>query len=893
MKTASTSEPVLQKIDIVESFSNILQIKCVRNCRSRIINPSSVFHVKAICLTCNDKLQNFQWIISNSIKRAPVLTDSSRLVIEPHTLTSESTYVFQVSLQNGNGSASFKATALKAVGGNCKVHPSKGEEVFTKFKFTCNYYLHTLFQGETAILQTNSHTFTSKLNANEKISIKALDHVGHDQLISIEVDVKEPQSLNTAEEISEIFTSKNETLDLARMIKDSKSAAFVLINTVASRLSNINPVQATDIVSRILDLVIEHPMISFEDISPISNSLKNLLVPIQMNHTIGLKCGKILSKISNQLQIYDDDVSHPDFISCTKNVLSAVSEMIHPFETIPPVQIVDSLISNEYHVEDYKYYGELDFGIFEKLENLEEMTLAIVKIINALTSHAAKSFYPMESLNDANVNDIQFEVLPFDNETIRNNGNQLKINGRAAEVTMSKKLLSYFVNESSISCTFFTKNPMWWFPDETEINSDVVGVSIYDQDQNALGVTNLPQPIEILFQIKNITQVSHNGTLQSTTDMATYKIKCPINGLVFINFTHLVPDSSVKVYFKSQPLKSSEILDENHAMIVDGANLQPNGSSFSYTCSNCDVNSLVYMSIVPYGTGNDSSRRIEFSFQLNSVQCLHWVLNSWKPDGCLVDAELSTFHQIYCKCSHLSMFAVKHQKSEYCLVRSDNNVPRKSVLWILILLLVILFGILTLWAWRQDQLDKKSSKLVYLSDGHVGSSPYPYAVTVVTGTRFNAKTTSHVGIKIHGNDFVTQIIPLFHREGQLFERGSINTFTIATRKSLGRIRKITLCYHCYGSYPSWYCEAVIIRDLQRNEEWNFDVNRWFLKDTIASINAISEVEYYQKQRLFRLHWANLVHNTYSLFSICLSRSDRHMSRVEKVYVLFVSIVVGL
>ncbi len=177
-------------------------------------------------------------------------------------------------------------------------------------------------------------------------------------------------------------------------------------------------------------------------------------------------------------------------------------------------------------------------------------------------------------------------------------------------------------------------------------------------------------------------------------------------------------------------------------------------------------------------------------------------------------------------------------------------------------------------------------------------SPHPYAITIVTGSRKNANTTSHVAIKIHGDEYIPKIIPLFDRGVELFQRDSIDNFIVQTKRSVGKIQKITLCHDCNGPYSSWYCDSVTIRDIQRNEEWNFDVNRWFSRETgdetfTASVDAIAEKDYFKRKRLLRLHWTQLLRSSYSLFSICLRRYGRHLSRVEMVYVTFAAIIIGL
>lgn len=410
--------------------------------------------------------------------------------------------------------------------------------------------------------------------------------------------------------------------------------------------------------------------------------------------------------------------------------------------------------------------------------------------------------------------------------------------------------------------------------------------------QQVEAITNLTSPIEISAHIKKNPQIPRNETLQSSSNMTSFKIKCPQNGIIFLNLTQLHVNASIKVYFKNRSLTFVEILNENHSITINGTNEGFN--SLYYKCSPI-IESMVFMSII-----TTSSFRVDFSIELNTVQCLFWQTNAneWKADGCLVDAESSTFNRVHCKCNHLSFFAVKHYKSDYCANFPEaTNAPMKSVIWICVLFILLLSLIIITWAWRRDKIDKNNLKLIYIKNEHI-SNPYYYAVTIVTGSMENANTTSHVGIKIHGHHYTPHIIPLFDRRSQLFQRGSVNTFIIKTIKCVGRINKITLCHDCSGVNPSWYCNEVIIHDLQRKEEWIFDVNRWFStelgdKTIIASIDAITEKKYYTGKRLIRLHWTKLLHNSYSLFSICLRGIGGKLSRVERVYVASASIVFGL
>lgn len=462
-----------------------LIFRCIRNCRSETINPQGTLHLKVICRTCNTSAK-FEWQIHPPVDKQ--LLTSSRLVIGANRLDAGTNYKFHVSLKDGKGTATLQMFTPTVVERECTVYPPEGIETITEFTVNCTEstvtataLMYTLFQGGTQLLSSNNPVFTSKLNANDAIRVRIQDPYGQYTTVDITIHIEELPMFNSIDEINDIFTSKNASLDLKRMIADeTQSNTLVFINAVASRLIKLQPVDVSDTVARIIGLMNELEMIHFDDTIPILHTLIKLLLPTQMNLKLAMECANLLNRISTALPNSYDDVSASDYVGNANRILTVINQMIDPFDTIPPVQNANSLISHEYHFDDYKDYGELDVGIFEKLENLATISRSVDRIHNGLATCAAKLFQPMEVLADMTAEDVQFKVLAFDREVAQTYGNHLQINGTTVAVMVSDELLAHFDHEASISCTFFDKNPMWWFQDENAINSDVVGVSIYN-----------------------------------------------------------------------------------------------------------------------------------------------------------------------------------------------------------------------------------------------------------------------------------------------------------------------------------------------------------------------------------------------------------------------------
>lgn len=452
-----------------------------------MFNAKETFHLKAECLTCKESNtpEAFQWHIISPVQQL-LPTNSSRLVLAPNTLKPKTNYEFKVSLSGGKGFAQVNMFASKILHETCSWEPANGVEIFTEFTVTCtnsnprNPLLYVLLQNDVRVTSSHYPVFTSKLNAKKKTEVMIENSCGQYLLVPIAVTIETPPIFKSIEEINEIFTTKNASLDLKRLIADeSLGNTLVFINTVSTCLNEIQPTGHTKTVCSILDLMNELDISNFDDVSLIADSVKKLISVVTMDHSIAMKCGRILNKIAKVLKSPYEEISFSNYVQSTNQVLSVINQIIVPFDTFPPIQNVDTLISNEYHTEDYKDYGDLDVDIFEKLENLEMTTSSIHNIMSGLGIWSAKMLQPMEQLDNMETKDIQFITKTLDENDVRGT-NLTTINGSTIQVIISDKLLAQYGDKYGISCSFFNKNPMWWYPDKNEINSDVVGVLIHE-----------------------------------------------------------------------------------------------------------------------------------------------------------------------------------------------------------------------------------------------------------------------------------------------------------------------------------------------------------------------------------------------------------------------------
>ena len=96
---------------------------------------------------------------------------------------------------------------------------------------------------------------------------------------------------------------------------------------------------------------------------------------------------------------------------------------------------------------------------------------------------------------------------------------------------------------------------------------------------------------------------------------------------------------------------------------------------------------------------------------------------------------------------------------------------------------------------------------------------------VLTGNKNQASCKSKVQFILSGEKEETDIRTF---PSITFQRGGIDSFVMTTRKSLGSLQFLRIWHDNtgVGVFASWFLGAVIIRDLQTGEKYQFANDRW-------------------------------------------------------------------
>uniref|UniRef100_M3YDV1 Polycystin-1-like protein 2 n=1 Tax=Mustela putorius furo TaxID=9669 RepID=M3YDV1_MUSPF len=306
---------------------------------------------------------------------------------------------------------------------------------------------------------------------------------------------------------------------------------------------------------------------------------------------------------------------------------------------------------------------------------------------------------------------------------------------------------------------------------------------------------------------------------------------------------------------------------------------------------------VYYLTVVPESdleltTGRDLTVGITTFLS----HCVFWdeVHGTWDNSGCQVGPR-TTHSQTHCLCNHLTFFGSTFlvmpnaidvcQTAELFATFEDNPVVVTTVSC-----LCVAYVLVVIWARRKDAQDQAKVKVTVLEDNDPFAQ-YHYLVTVYTGHRRGAATSSKVTVTLYGLDGESEPHHLSDPDIPVFERGGVDVFLLSTMFPLGELRSLRLWHDNSGDQPSWYVSRVLVHDLARDQKWHFLCNSWLSIDVgDCVLDKVFPVATEQDRKQFR-HLFFMKTSTgfqdghiwYSIFS-CAARSN--FTRVQRVSCCF-------
>ncbi|KAM4614101.1 polycystin-1-like protein 2 [Discoglossus pictus] len=303
-----------------------------------------------------------------------------------------------------------------------------------------------------------------------------------------------------------------------------------------------------------------------------------------------------------------------------------------------------------------------------------------------------------------------------------------------------------------------------------------------------------------------------------------------------------------------------------------------------------------YLTVKPNMEEDGAVDNMTISITCFSSQCVYWdeMNQDWNSTGCHVGPHTSP-SSIQCLCTHLTFFGSSFivmpnvidvsRTAELFATFVDNPVVVTTVGCIAVIYILVL-----IWARRKDIQDNAKVKIITLEDNDPVAQ-YRYLVTVFTGHRRGAATTSKVTITLYGSDGESDPHHLSDPDGAVFERGGSDVFLLTTLFPLGEVESIRLWHDNSGDKPSWYINRVLVHDVELDQKWYFLCNSWLsievgdcVLDKVFSVATEQDMK--QFSNLFFMKTSKGFRDGHIWYSV-FSRSPRSpFTRVQRVSCCF-------
>ncbi|XP_037646091.1 polycystic kidney disease protein 1-like 2 [Sebastes umbrosus] len=377
------------------------------------------------------------------------------------------------------------------------------------------------------------------------------------------------------------------------------------------------------------------------------------------------------------------------------------------------------------------------------------------------------------------------------------------------------------------------KNPFSW-NERGNISGQISGLSLTGKDGSSIPVENLSEDIKILLprpvgeQVNTSvldlgnysTTVIDIPSADTTLVLKMVPTDDPLPFKLFLGYMDY-PTETNNVAMTEMP-HQGKTQEERYTWLLDPKDLK----------GNTGVHYLVVRPIVGPGI---KSINVSLSITPITAACKFWDESKleWRTYGCRVG--VNTTHLVtQCLCNHLTFFG-----SSFFVTPNLVDPSRTAELFasfgenpVVVCFVVSLFGaylLVVVWARRKDVQDTAKVKVTVLEDNDP-MDEYRYLLSVSTGHRRGASTSSQVAITLLGAEGNSEPHHLTDSKKCVFERGAVDVFLLTTPFSLGDLQGIRLWHNNSGSHPAWYVGNVMVQDLQTEQKWHFLCNSWLAID---------------------------------------------------------------
>ncbi|NXR16871.1 PK1L2 protein, partial [Cinclus mexicanus] len=425
------------------------------------------------------------------------------------------------------------------------------------------------------------------------------------------------------------------------------------------------------------------------------------------------------------------------------------------------------------------------------------------------------------SINISNSSSASFTLPPASSLNVSG------VNGETVDIRASKELLS----NSMVS---FAMNPFYSSDNSFDISGTVGGLSLSGLDGLIIPVSNLKENIEII--LPRLSAAQEDKILLNLGNYSTFQVNVTSENTSIVIYLESEHDIPLILYlgYGYHPNETNYDM-KNHLLYKKTSGGETN--SWVVSPEELIFGEGTYYFMVVQDMGMDSTvyNGLSINATCFASRCVFWDEHQggWSSYGCHVGPKTNP-SSTQCLCNHLTFFG-----SSFFVMPNAIDVSKTAQLFgtfvdnpvvvTTVGCIFLIYVLVVIWARRKDIQDDAKVKITVLEDNDPFAQ-YRYLVTVFTGHRRGAATTSKVTLTLYGLDGESEPHHLKDPDTPVFERGGVDVFLLCTFFPLGELQSIRLWHDNSGDSPSWYVNRVLVHDLAWDQKWYFLCNSWLAID---------------------------------------------------------------
>ncbi|XP_009076467.1 PREDICTED: polycystic kidney disease protein 1-like 2 [Acanthisitta chloris] len=380
----------------------------------------------------------------------------------------------------------------------------------------------------------------------------------------------------------------------------------------------------------------------------------------------------------------------------------------------------------------------------------------------------------------------------------------------------------------------FAVNPFFSSDMGFDISGTVGGLSLTGLDGLIIPISNLKENIEIMLPRLSATQ--ENKVLLNLGNYSTFQVNVTSENTSIVIYLESEHDVPLILYlgYGYHPNETNYDM-KNHLFYKKTAGGETNTWVLSPEELIFGEGTYYFMVLQDMGMDSTVYDGLTIGVTCFASRCVFWDerQESWNSYGCHVGPK-SNPRSTQCLCNHLTFFG-----SSFFVIPNAIDVSKTAQLFVTfvdnpvvvttVACIFLIYVLVVIWARRKDIQDDAKVKITVLEDNDPFAQ-YHYLVTVFTGHRRGAATTSKVTLTLYGLEGESEPHHLTDPDTPVFERGGVDVFLLSTFFPLGELQSIRLWHDNSGDSPSWYVNRVLVHDLAWDQKWYFLCNSWLAID---------------------------------------------------------------